>query len=123
MGFTGAAVRGVFTRMRSLATVGAKSLIKRAPKLKMDVSSITHGRILQNPRRTAFGHKWNMPSTSSIRHMLTLGAFGSNSNTAAKYMVGAPFFTFAKNSGLHENNLSSDGIGLALFKGRHSNLL
>jgi hypothetical protein len=123
MGFTGIAIRGAFTRMQSLATAGAKNLIRRIPKSKMDVSSITHGRLLQNPRRSIFGQKWNMPTTSSIRHMMTLGGFGSSGNTASKYLVGSPLFVFAKNSGLHENNLSADGIGLALFKGRHSNLL
>jgi hypothetical protein len=123
MSFTGAAVHGVFTRMRSLASSGAKSFIKRAPKLKMDTSSITLGRILQNPRRNIFQSSWNLPSTGSIRHMMTLGGFGSTPSTPMKYMVGAPLFVFAKKQGLHENNLSADGIGLALFKGRHSNLL
>jgi hypothetical protein len=123
MGFTGAAVRGVFTRMRSLATTGAKGLIHRAPRPKMDVGSITLGRMLQNPRRNIFSSNWNLPSTSSIRHMLTLGGFGSSPSTAMKYIVGAPLFVFAKRQGLHENHLSADGIGLALFKGRHSNLL
>jgi len=121
--FTARVARGAFTRIASLATAGAKSLIKRIPKSKMDMSSLTLGRMLKNPRVQSMRAGWNAPSLSSIRQMTILGGFGSNPSTATKYMTGLPFFTFAKTSGMHPNHASSDGIGLALHKARHTNVI
>ena len=120
---TGRVVRGAFTRIASLATAGTKSLIRRAPRMKMDIDSISLGRILGNPRRGMNVSSWGAPSLSAMRHMQTLGAFGSSPSTATRYTTGTTFVSFAKKSGLQANHLSTDGLSLALFKGRHTNLI
>jgi len=89
----------------------------------MDVHSIELGRILNNPRRGMNAPAWSAPGLSAIRHMQTLGAFGSSPSTATKYMTGTPFVTFAKRRGLQANHLSADGLSFALHKGRHTNLI
>ena len=122
MAVTGAFRSGVFTRIKSLATAGINKLILRAPKPKMDSTSLTLGRILKNPRQhgvPAVG----FPQLNSLRHMQILGGYGSSPATPVKYQTGIPFFTFAKTSGLEPNHLSSSGISLALHKGRHTNLI
>lgn len=122
MAVTGAFRTGVFTRIKSMATGGINKMIMRAPKPKMDSTSLTLGRILRNPRMHNAPAP-NFPSLSSVRHMHILGGFGSSPSTAVKYQTGLPFFTFGKTSGMHENHISSAGIGLALHKGRHTNLI
>jgi len=122
MAVTGAFRTGVFTRIKSLATGGINKMIMRAPKPKMDANSLTLGKILRNPRMHNMPAP-SFPSLSSIRHMHVLGGFGSSPSTAVKYQAGLPYFTFAKTSGLQENHLSAAGLGLALHKGRHTNLI
>lgn len=119
----GAMVRGAFTRISSLATTGAKGLLRMAPKTKMDMESLTLGRMLRNPRVGNFGHNWGLPTVSSMRHMMTIGGFGATPSSATKYVAGAGIVTWSKSNGMQPNHLATDGIGLALHKGRHSNLI
>lgn len=120
---TGAVVRGAFTRISSLATTGARSLVRQAPRLKMDISSISLGRILQNAKKGITTAGWSGPGLSAIRHMQNVGAFGSNPTSSMKYLVGSTFVSFAKRTGLQSNHNSTDGLSFALHKGRHTNLI
>ncbi len=122
MAVTGAFRSGVFTRIRSLATAGINKMIVRAPRQKMDSTSLTLGKILRNPRMHNMPAP-NFPQLSSVMHMQIRGGYGSSPSTPVKYQVGLPFFTFSKTFGLDPNHLSSSGISLALHKGRHTNLI
>lgn len=120
---TGRVVRGAFTRIASLATAGSKNLLRMAPKAKMDASSLTLGRFLGNPMFARMGAAWKGPGLDALRHMQVLGGFGANPMGATKYLTGSAFMVFAKNRGLQPNHGSTDGLGLALFKARHANVL
>ena len=117
---TGRLVRGVFTRIGAYGASGAKALLRAAPKEIMQVSSIRMGRIAGNMRKTLYPD-WKGPGLSALRHLQQIGSFGMN--TASKYSPGVPWVGFYKNHGLQANHASTEGLSLALFRGRHTNLI
>lgn len=119
---TGRVVRGAFTRISAIATAGGKSLVRMAPKGRMDMGSLKLGRILHNSRRGITSAAWGGPGLSSLKHMQNVGAFGAGT-MATKYVTGAPFVSFAKTVGMQGNHAATEGLSLALFRGRHVNLI
>lgn len=117
---TGRLVRGVFTRIGAYGAQGAKALVRMAPRSVMNTSSLRLGRIAGNVRKV-MASEWRGPGLSAIRNLQSLPAFGMNS--IKRYAPGIPWVTFGKTIGLQANHAATEGLGLALSKGRHSNLL
>lgn len=117
---TGRLVRGVFTRIGAYGASGAKALIRTAPKNVMNTASLTMGRIAGNMRRN-IPASWSGPGLSALRHVQEIGDFAHRAVT--KYAPGVPWVTFVKNRGMQADALATTGLGLALSKGRHTNLI
>jgi hypothetical protein len=64
---------------------------------------------------------WTGPGVNAMRHLQQVGSFGMNS--VSRHSPGVPFVTFFKNQGMQPNHNSTEGLSLALSRGRHANLI
>jgi len=117
---TGTLVRGVFTRIGAYGAQGAKALARMAPRSIMNVSSLRLGRIAGNVRKV-MASEWKGPGITALRHLQSVSPFGTG--TLTRYAPGIPWVTYGKTRGMQANHAATAGLGLALSKGRHSNLI
>lgn len=117
---TGKLVRGVFTRIGAYGASGAKAMVRMTPKNVMNASSLTMGRIAGNMRRN-IPSSWTGPGISALRHVQEVGTFAHR--TVSRYAPGVPWVTYVKNHGMQADHVATAGLSLALFKGRHTNLI
>jgi hypothetical protein len=117
---TGRAIKGAFMRISSMTATGGRALVRMAPKTKMAMDSIHLGKILGNARGTGKVASWGAPTLSAMRHMHTFGGFGER--TVSK-VAAAGFVSFNKRVGMQADHLGTEGLSLALFRGRHANLI
>ena len=107
-------------RITSLSVSGGRSLLRMAPKAKMTMDSIRLGKILGNSRGIGRVASWGAPTLSAMHHMQTFGGYGER--TVSK-VAGAGFVSFSKKTGMQADHLATEGLSLALFRGRHANLI